>query len=97
MNEWRRRRGEILLVIPARRASRLPGAIGGVAVHPTPGGAQEDRPAGSSADVKIEGSGGGRRQRDGGLLAPLARHRQGPMTAPDVQVVDVGAERFADP
>jgi hypothetical protein len=33
---------------------------------------------------------------DGGLLAALGHHSQRAMTAVDVQVVGVGAERFAD-
>jgi hypothetical protein len=96
MNEWRRLCGEIRLVIPARRASPFHGPVGGVAVHPSPGDNEEDRPGGPFADVEIEGSSGAWREWDGGLLAALAHHPERAMTTVDVQVVDVGAERFAD-
>jgi hypothetical protein len=71
VQEWRRLCGEIRLVIPARRAHPFHGAVGGVAVHPSPGGAQEDRPGGPVADVKIEGSSGAGRQWMVACLPPL--------------------------
>jgi hypothetical protein len=51
MKAWRRLCGKIRLVIPARRAIRFPGPLGGVAVHPSTGWAQEDRPDGTFTDA----------------------------------------------
>jgi hypothetical protein len=97
MKPWRRLCGESRLVIPARRDEPLHGPISGVAAHLPTGGAEEDRPGGAFTDVQVERP---RRASAKGVvtcLPPAAQDSERAMTAVDVQVVDVGAEGFADP
>jgi hypothetical protein len=72
MNEWRRLGGEIRLVIPARRAKPLHGAVSGVATQPLPGGTDEDRSAGAFADIQVDRPGGARGEGNRHPLAALA-------------------------
>src|SRR5438045_36468 len=78
------------------RLTRQPlhGAIGGATVHPSLGGAQEDRPGGPFAYIQVERPSGTPGERDNRLLAALAQHSQRAMTAVDVQVVNIGAKRL---
>ena len=97
MNEWRQAVRRDPLGDPGPTGQPLHRAVGGVAVHPRPGGAEEDRPGGPFADVQIQSPAGTGCERDGGLFAALAHDPQRAMTAVHVQVVDADAERFADP
>src|SRR5213079_700922 len=64
---------------------------GAVAIQPLPVAATEDWPLTALTDGQVDRPGGARRQRDGDDLAALAGDRQGPVTALQAQVLDVGA------
>jgi hypothetical protein len=71
--------------------------MGGVAVHPSTGGAEEDRPDRALTDVQVQCPRRAGCERDGTCLPPLRTTRNVWWPRVDVQVVDVGAERSADP
>ena len=75
----------------------LDGPIGGVAVHPTALGAEEDRARRSLADVEINCPGGAGSQGDGHVLAALSHDLERPVSPLEVEVVDVGAQGLGDP
>jgi hypothetical protein len=60
-------------------------------------GAEQDRAVRPFADREVDRAGGTRGQRDGDLFTALAHDPQGTVTAFDVQVCDVGTQRFGDP
>jgi hypothetical protein len=63
---------------------------GAVAVQPPPVRGQEDRPVTAFPGGQVDRPGGARRERDGDDLAALAGDRQGPVSAVQPQVLDVG-------
>jgi hypothetical protein len=72
-------------------------AGGGVAVHPGAPGAEQDRPAGASADGAFDGPAGRWRQRDQHDLGAFAAHTQHPVAVLFAEAGDVGAGGFEDP
>jgi hypothetical protein len=97
MNACRSVCGVIGLAIPARRAVRR-------TICPAPcrpsrraPGARNTGPSACSPMARSIALGGARRQRDGHHLAALAGDRQGPVTALQAQVLDVGAGSFRYP
>lgn len=59
--------------------------------------ADEDRPAGATADGKIDRSGGARRKRDHDGLSDFALDGERAMTAFEAEGLDVRADRLGDP
>jgi hypothetical protein len=82
---------------PRPAGQPLHGAVGGGAIHPLTVGVDEDRSVRSFSDVEVERPSGTRGERDRHPFAALAQHPQRPVSALDVQIRDVGAERFGDP
>jgi hypothetical protein len=90
MNACRSVCGLPCLVIPARRVTRrtIRAAPCRVEAHAVRG--EEQRPAGALADREVDCSGGARCERDRNNLPGLASDEQGPVTAFQAQVLDVG-------
>jgi hypothetical protein len=71
--------------------------VGGVAGEPLSGGADEDRPAGTSADVQVKRHGSTGCERDRDVPAAPAYDPLRPVSTIDAEIGDVGAQRFGDP
>ena len=85
------------LAYPCPAGESLHCAISRVAVHPCAVGPEEDRSGRSLTDVQVERPASAWRERDSHVLAALADDPQRPVPSVNIQVVDVGAQRFGDP
>ncbi len=96
MNEWRRLCGPIRLLMPAAFATRRTMRAAASRVIRSPLAPTNRGPSARSPMARSNARGAGsERDRDG--LAALVVHDQGPMTALEAELFDVGAERLGDP
>ncbi len=81
---------------PGTPGKPLDGPIGGVAVHPTALGAEEERARRSLGDVEVDGPGRAGSQGDRYVLAALPHNLERSVSPLEVEVVDVGAQGLRD-
>ena len=85
------------LVDPSSSGESFHCSVSGVAVHSLSVGPQEDRTGYSFANVKLDGSGGARGQRDHCALASLSGYPQDVVASLETEIIDVSVQRFGHP